>query len=67
VAETDQGVRPNPWFWFCAHDQTTAPDGDGIAVCVRCHTAVTVRLTLQMLEQAFRLMMGEQYNEDAER
>lgn len=36
---------------WCPHSETTAPDGDGKAICVRCLSAVQIRLTLAVLQR----------------
>lgn len=36
---------------FCPHSDTTAPDEEGKAICVRCFGVIQVRLTLAVLQK----------------
>jgi hypothetical protein len=35
---------------WCPHSETTAPDEDGKAICVRCFGVIQIRLTLAVLQ-----------------
>lgn len=37
--------------WTCAHRETTEPDAEGYALCLRCRGAVVVRLTRHVLDK----------------
>lgn len=42
----------------CAHSETTPPDDDGYALCLRCAASVPVRLTKPQLDRAMLAILG---------
>ena len=41
---------------LCPHSETTAEDGDGYAICLRCNARVIVRLTAALFERQLAAM-----------
>lgn len=45
--------------WACSHQETTAPDDQGYALCTRCGSAVIVRLTRHILEKGIQAVLNQ--------
>lgn len=57
-ADMTQGIRN----WLCAHWEMTAPDDDGVAVCVKCGAAFPVVLTETLLLEQMELVRRHRYH-----